>query len=222
LILVRKNPPLYLIGVAEPFPGLNSENFDDLIAIGGDLSVDRILNAYTTGLFPWFIEYRMPHWFSPRIRMILEPSKFRASKSLRRTIKSGRFEVRTDGSFKQTMSACAKIKRKREKDTWITGEFIESYCELHRLGYAHSMESWQNGELVGGLYGLQIGRAFFGESMFAYKSDASKVALAFLSREQPFGAIDMIDCQVPSAHLASLGGVEISREDYLKRLAQSV
>ncbi|MDR2639463.1 MAG: leucyl/phenylalanyl-tRNA--protein transferase [Helicobacteraceae bacterium] len=219
---MRKRPPLYLIGVAEPFPDVSGENFDDLVAIGGDLSVERILNAYSIGLFPWFVAYRMPHWYSPRTRMILEPSNFRASKSLTRTINGGRFEIKTDCAFKETMIACAKIKRKREKDTWITSEFIESYCELHKLGHTHSVEAWQDGELAGGLYGLQIGRVFFGESMFAYKSDASKVALAFLSREQPFGKIDMIDCQVSSSHLASLGGVEISREAYLKRLSRTL
>ncbi|MDR2152412.1 MAG: leucyl/phenylalanyl-tRNA--protein transferase [Helicobacteraceae bacterium] len=221
MILIRKRPPLYLIGISEPFPSLD-EDFDDLIAIGGDLSVDRMLGAYKMGLFPWFIEYRMPHWYSPRIRMILEPSKFRLSKSLARTIRSDRFEIRTDCAFEQTIVSCANIKRKREKDTWITSDFVKGYCELHELGYARSVESWQNGELVGGLYGLQIGRVFFGESMFASKPDASKAALAFLSRNQPFGEIDMIDCQVPSAHLASLGGVEISRENYLKRLKYAI
>jgi leucyl/phenylalanyl-tRNA--protein transferase len=218
LILVHKNPPLYIIGVSEPFPNLDAEDFDDLVAIGGDLSTDRILNAYKIGLFPWFIECRMPHWYSPRVRMILEPSKFRLSKSLARTIKNNRFEIKTDYAFEQTIEACANIKRKREKGTWITGDFIKSYRDLHKLGYARSVESWQNGELVGGLYGLQIGRVFFGESMFAFKPDASKAALAFLSKNTPFGEIDMIDCQIPSAHLASLGGVEISREAYLKRL----
>ncbi|MDR1451722.1 MAG: leucyl/phenylalanyl-tRNA--protein transferase [Helicobacteraceae bacterium] len=219
---MRESPPLYLIGATEPFPDPIGENFDDLIAIGGDLAVDRVLDAYRSGLFPWFIEYHMPHWYSPRIRMILEPSMFRASKSLTRAINGGRFIIKTDCAFRQTMIACATIERKREKETWISGEFIESYCELHRLGYAHSVESWLNGELVGGLYGLQIGRAFFGESMFAFKPDASKVALAFLSKQQPFGAIEMIDCQVASAHLASLGGVEISREGYLRRLSQTI
>ncbi|MDR2033258.1 MAG: leucyl/phenylalanyl-tRNA--protein transferase [Helicobacteraceae bacterium] len=220
--LIHIRPKIYLLDESGDFPDPNEQDFGDLVAVGGELSPDRILKAFRLGAFAWYIERGAPHWYSPRIRMILEPSRFHISKSLARTIKSGRYEIRRDYAFKNVMLSCAKIERKREMGTWIKQAFIDAYCELHKLGFARSVESYKDGELVGGLYGIQIGRVFSGESMFAFAPDSSKTALAHLCSVQPFGAVDMIDCQTPSDHLASLGGVNISRKEYLARLKEAL
>ena len=211
-------PPIYALGEAVEFPDLLGEPFDDLVCVGGDLAPARVKAAYKSGIFPWFADAGLLHWFSPKIRMILDPARFRVSGSLRKTLRNGGFEVRWDSDFAGVMHGCA-LPRKHERTTWIADRFLAGYGALHSLGVAHSIEAWHNGALAGGLYGLLIGRAFFGESMFALRRDASKVALYALCQTP---ALHFIDCQVPSDHLASLGGETITRENYLARLARAV
>ena len=192
---------------------------DDLVAVGGDFHPQRLLNAYENGIFPWFIdEYNYIHWFSPAKRMVLYPENFKISKSLRRTLNNKGYEVKSNTNFEQVIRNCANIKRKHEDDTWISEEFIIAYTQLHQLGIAHSIETYLDGELVGGLYGVMIGNVFCGESMFAKQRDASKVAFYYLTNQAKENDIKVIDCQVHNDHLASLGAYEISREDYFKML----
>ncbi|GHV03484.1 leucyl/phenylalanyl-tRNA--protein transferase [Campylobacterota bacterium] len=213
--LIRKKPPVFFIENSDDFPDQTNYDFDDLICVGGDLSPDRLVAAYTNGIFPWFIEDGFPYWFSPKIRMILE--EFRLSKSQAKTIRNSGFRVEVDRDFLGVMNGCA-TPRKTEKTSWITDEYFTGYCALHKVGVAHSVETYLEDQLVGGLYGVAIGRAFFGESMFALERDSSKVALHALSKM----GFDFIDCQVPSAHLASLGGYEISRNQFLAKLRNAL
>lgn len=188
-----------------------------LLAAGGDLSAKRLLEAYRHGIFPWFSEGEPILWWSPDPRMVLFPGEFNLSHSLRKTLRNGRYEVRTDYAFEQVMRACA-APREGANGTWIHEEMIAAYCELHRMGYAHSVETWMDGELVGGLYGMALGRMFYGESMFSRKSDASKIALAHLTAQLERWNFGMIDCQMNTPHLASLGAREIPRKEFIARL----
>ena len=188
-----------------------------LLASGADLSPQRLLDAYRRGIFPWFSEGEPILWWSPDPRMVLVPAEFKLSKSLRKTLRNGRHEVRFDTAFEQVMRACA-APRAGQSGTWISQEMISAYCELHRWGYAHSVETWLDGELVGGLYGLAIGHMFYGESMFSRRPDASKIALARLCAHLQEQGCEMIDCQMNTAHLSSLGGREIPRHAFLAHL----
>ncbi|MFZ2161237.1 MAG: leucyl/phenylalanyl-tRNA--protein transferase [Sideroxyarcus sp.] len=188
-----------------------------LLAAGGDLDTARLLEAYRHGIFPWFSEGEPILWWSPDPRMVLFPNEFKVSHSLRKTLRNGRHEVRFDTDFEQVMRACA-APREGANGTWIHDEMIAAYCELHRLGYAHSVEIWMNGELVGGLYGVALGRMFYGESMFSRKTDASKIALAHLAAQLARWNFGMIDCQMNTSHLASLGAREIPRKEFIARL----
>ncbi|MBI5919201.1 MAG: leucyl/phenylalanyl-tRNA--protein transferase [Nitrosomonadales bacterium] len=188
-----------------------------LLAAGGDLSPARLLEAYRHGIFPWFSEGEPILWWSPDPRMVLIPDEFNCSHSLRKTLRRGTFEVRTDTAFEAVMHACA-APRAGQNGTWIHEEMVAAYCELHRMGYAHSVESWHNGELVGGLYGMALGRMFYGESMFSRKTDASKTALAHLAAQLHHWGFGLIDCQMNTAHLASLGAKEIPRAEFLARV----
>jgi leucyl/phenylalanyl-tRNA--protein transferase len=188
-----------------------------LLAAGGDLSAQRLLHAYRNGIFPWFSVGDPILWWSPDPRMVLFPSDFKLTASLRKTLKKLKFEVRTDYAFEQIMRYCA-APRAGENGTWIAEEMINSYCELHRLGYAHSIEIWMQDELVGGLYGVAIGKMFFGESMFSRRTDGSKIAFAHMVRQLERWGFDMIDCQMYTPHLASLGAREIPRTEFITRL----
>jgi len=188
-----------------------------LLAAGGDLSAPRLLEAYRHGIFPWFSAGDPILWWSPDPRMVLFPSEFKLSPSLRKTLRQGRYEVLTDSAFEQVMRACA-APRDGANGTWILDEMIQAYCELHRMGYAHSVEVWMEGELVGGLYGVCIGRMFYGESMFSRKTDTSKIALAHLCKQLELWDFGMIDCQMNTPHLASLGAREIPRKEFIARL----
>lgn len=200
------------------FPTLEMMN-NDLVAVGGDFHPQRLINAYENGLFPWFIdEYNHIHWFSPQQRMILYPEELKVSKSLKKTIKNKGFVVKSNENFEEVMKNCASIKRKHEDDTWIDKNFIAAYTNLHKLGYAYSIETYLNDELVGGLYGVLINDIFCGESMFAKVSDASKVAFYHLCKQAKENGINLIDCQVHNEHLESLGAKEIPREEYFKIL----
>lgn len=200
------------------FPTLEMMN-NDLVAVGGDFHPQRLLNAYENGLFPWFMdEYNHIHWFSPQERMVLYPDEMKVSKSLKKTIKNKGFVVKTNENFEEVMKNCASIKRKHEDDTWINEHFIQAYVNLHKLGYAYSIETYLDDELVGGLYGVLIDDIFCGESMFAKVSDASKVAFYHLCKQAKENGINLIDCQVHNEHLESLGAKEIPREKYFKIL----
>jgi leucyl/phenylalanyl-tRNA--protein transferase len=188
-----------------------------LLAAGGDLSPARLLSAYERGVFPWYSAQQPILWWAPDPRMVLFPAEFKVSRSLGKTLSNGRFECRLDTAFGATIRACA-APRRSGADTWLNPDMIESYEELHRRGYGHSVETWRGGELVGGLYGLQLDGAFFGESMFSRERDASKVALARLVEESRRRGIELIDCQIASSHLASLGAREVPRSEFVRLL----
>ena len=207
-----------------PFPPLEQalRQPNGLLAAGGGLTPQRLLDAYRHGIFPWFGEGDPILWWSPDPRMVLFPVEFRISRTLRKTLAREIFEVRTDTVFGQVMRACANAPREGQNGTWIGEEMIAAYTALHRMGHAHSVEAWQNGELVGGLYGLAIGRMFYGESMFSRRSDASKAALAHLIRQLERWGFGMIDCQMNTPHLASLGAREIPRKEFVNSLRELV
>jgi leucyl/phenylalanyl-tRNA--protein transferase len=186
--------------------------------VGGDLSVDRLILAYENGIFPWYNSDQPILWWSPPKRMLLYPNRFKCSKSLRRSmIKSG-FELRMDTAFEETIDACATMKRKGQDGTWISSEMKDAFMELHSIGFAHSIEIWQAEKLVGGLYGLSLGKAFFGESMFSQTADASKAAIFHLHDFMLQQHFHFIDCQLHTDHLESLGAIEIDRDTFLEEL----
>lgn len=195
-----------------PFPPVSRALIEPngLLAAGGVLTPERLLDAYRKGIFPWFSPGEPILWWSPDPRMVLMPDEFKRSDSLAKIMRSNKFQIRTDTAFEQVMRACA-APRTGQQGTWIDEQMIEAYCGLHRIGYAHSVETWLDGQLVGGLYGMAIGRMFYGESMFSSVSNASKLALAHLSG-QKFG---MIDCQMHTPHLASLGARLIPRDEFV-------
>jgi leucyl/phenylalanyl-tRNA---protein transferase len=185
-----------------------------LLAAGGDLSPARLLAAYERGVFPWYSAQQPILWWSPDPRMVLFPNEFNCSRSLRKTLRNGPFSSRVDSDFSATIRACA-APRRSGPDTWLNNDMIASYEQLHGLGFGHSIEAYDADQLVGGLYGIQLGQVFFGESMFSLRRDASKVALARLVEECRARDIQLIDCQVASAHLASLGAREVSRSQFV-------
>lgn len=190
---------------------------DGLLAVGGDLSPGRILSAYRRGIFPWYSEEQPILWWSPDPRTVLFPAALKVSRSLRKTLNRQRFTVTLDQSFEAVVAACAGP-RAGNSGTWITGDMATAYSELHARGFAHSVECWLDNRLAGGLYGVAIGRVFFGESMFSRESDASKVAFCHLVRQLKAWDFGLIDCQVYSAHLASLGAEEIPRSRFVRHL----
>lgn len=198
---------------AFPDPALALREPNGLLAIGGDLSPERLLVAYRRGIFPWFSDDQPLLWWTPDPRAVLFPERLKVSRSLRKTLGKGLFQVTADRAFAEVVQACSGPRR-GAPGTWITTEMKAAYVRLHRLGYAHSVESWCEGELVGGLYGVAIGRVFFGESMFARRTDASKVAFVHLVRQLQARGFGVIDCQVASEHLASLGAEEIARAQF--------
>ena len=199
------------------FPPLHQALPDGLLAMGGELTAPWLLDAYRHGIFPWFGEEDPILWWSPDPRMVLPPHHFKLSKSLLRVIRNGGFEVRVDTAFERVMRACA-APRAGQDGTWISEDIIAGYVSLHQAGVAHSVETWFDGELVGGLYGVSIGRMFYGESMFSRRSNASKVALAHLCRQLTRWQFGLIDCQMNTGHLASLGAAEIPRAEFIQQL----
>ena len=204
-----------------PFPPLElaETDPDGLLAVGGDLSPQRLQRAYSQGIFPWYTDDQPILWWSPDPRTVLYPEGLRISRSLKKTLRNHPFNVTFDTAFEATMRACSEP-RGDDQGTWITDEMLNAYCQLNRLGYAHSVEVWQEQQLVGGLYGVAIGKVFFGESMFSRVTDASKVALVHLSRQLLAWDFRMIDCQVYSPHLASLGAEVIPRKSFSQLLDQ--
>ena len=194
------------------FPPVELANEDGLLCVGGDLSPDRVILAYASGIFPWMDSPLL--WFSPDPRMILNLDTYQPSKTLLRRLKSEKFRITIDTCFTKVIENCSATR----DDTWITNQFIEAYTEIHDQGLAHSFECWLDDKLVGGLYGLSLGSAFFGESMFHTETDASKVAFAYMAYQIKKWDFTLLDCQVPNSHLVSLGGEELSRDLYLQRL----
>ncbi|WP_114153904.1 leucyl/phenylalanyl-tRNA--protein transferase [Chromobacterium haemolyticum] len=191
-----------------------------LLAAGGDLSPQRILAAYSQGIFPWFSEGEPILWWSPAPRMVLCPDELKVSRSMDKVLRNQRYEIRVDTAFREVMSACAEP-RTQQKGTWIVPEMVDAYCRLHRLGYAHSFETWIDGELAGGLYGIGLGLMFYGESMFSRRSNASKLAFIHMVRHLREQRVTMIDCQMHTRHLQSLGAKLVSRQTFLATLKEN-
>ena len=204
------------------FPSYESISNDGIIALGGDLSEERLIYAYQNGIFPWYSEEDPILWFSPDPRLVLFPEELKISKSLARKRRSGKFVTRLDTAFGEVIRRCASTKRDNQDGTWITEEMIGAYEKLHELGRAHSVETYQGEQLVGGLYGVSLGKTFFGESMFHEVSDASKLALWALSQRLAKWNFDLIDCQMTTAHLLTLGAQEMPRAEFLKLVRESV
>jgi len=217
--------PISVISPEDPpdsFPDTDTAMFepDGLLAVGGDLSTERLLAAYRRGIFPWYSEGEPILWWAPNKRAVLNTDELNLSRSLKKRIRSGYFQVSANQCFDQVIRQCAEIRL--DTGTWITSEMFDAYKTLHQKGYAHSVECWKDGELVGGLYGVKLGRVFFGESMFSTRSDASKVALATLVQLCDASNIPLIDCQQPSAHLSRLGMRLISRDTFSGLLADLI
>ncbi len=213
--------PLFRLPRQPVFPDPQLAEPDGLLAAGGDLSAERLLAAYAAGIFPWYSEGLPILWWSPDPRLVLFPAELHVSRSLRRILRAGRFQVRADSAFEQVIRRCAEQRRPGQDGTWITPEMIQAYSRLHRRGVAHSFEAWDGEGLAGGLYGVSLGAAFFGESMFADRPDASKVA--FVSSVEWLAArgFDLVDCQVRTAHLERFGAREIPRREFLDRLGRA-
>ncbi len=214
--------PVFLLSEKIGFPPPHLSRSDGLLAVGGDLSQARLLLAYRMGIFPWYSHDEPIIWWSPDPRLVLYPKEMRVSRRLRRTIRKGRFHLTMDTAFEQVIRACARVRLENGQGTWIVDEMIKAYCKMHESGFAHSVEAWHEGELVGGLYGISLGRSFFGESMFTRVTDASKVAFARFVEHLQGSSFDMIDCQVETNHLMRFGAREIPRKLFLKQLAKSL
>lgn len=204
--------PIYRLTKELVFPNPELASEEGILAVGGDLSVERLLLAYCNGIFPWFSKGEPIMWWSPNPRFILYPKEIKVSKSMNKLLRKNKYKVTFDTSFREVISQCANL---RSDGTWITGEMIEAYCKLHDLGFAHSVETWYDENLVGGLYGVSLGACFFGESMFSTMDNASKTALVVLSEKLTEREFLLIDCQVYTKHLESLGAVSISRKKFL-------
>lgn len=213
--------PLFRLAEEPVFPPVDLSEANGLLAVGGDLSPERLLTAYASGIFPWFGEDEPILWWSPDPRMVLFPPDLYVSRTMRQTLKRGGFQVTVDQCFREVITACRENRRERE-GTWITETMIEAYCRLHERGFAHSVETWQNEQLAGGLYGISLGNCFFGESMFARVSNASKIAFITFTRILQERGFALIDCQTDSSHLRSLGARMISRTAFLQILEASL
>jgi leucyl/phenylalanyl-tRNA--protein transferase len=213
--------PVYLLSDEIAFPPPDLSTQEGLLAIGGDLCPERLLLAYSMGIFPWYSKSDPIMWWSPNPRLVLYPDEIRISRSLQKTIKKGEFRLSVDQAFEQVISECAGVPRRASEGTWIVPDMIEAYCRLHESGYAHSVETWRDDKLVGGLYGVSLGRCFFGESMFTHATDASKVAFVALVDQLKIWSFDLIDCQVTTEHLVSFGAREIPRDTFLQQLRTS-
>lgn len=214
--------PIFRLSENVSFPPPHFAAGNGLLAIGGDLSQERLLTAYKKGIFPWYSPYDPILWWCPDPRLVLYPGEVHISSRLRRTIRGKGFNVTSDSVFDQVIAECARIRFENNEETWLVDEMIEAYCRLHESGYAHSVETWYEGKLAGGLYGVCLGGCFFGESMFTRITDASKVALVALCRFMMEKNMDLIDCQVTTSHLLWMGAREIPRRRFLRQLKASV
>ncbi len=214
--------PVYQLTDKLIFPPANLAEKDGLLAIGGDLSPERLLLAYSSGIFPWFSEGDPILWWSPSPRLVIFPDEFSIPKRLSRQVRQKQFSVTIDRAFQQVIEACATIDERGKKGTWITKSMIDAYCLLHKMGYAHSVECWQDDKLAGGLYGISLGGFFFGESMFSRQPNSSKIALVSLVKKLLQWDFDLIDCQMKTAHLMQFGAREIPGPEFQKLLAKSM
>lgn len=209
---------MYFLSKALYFPNVNQADRHGLLAVGGDLSVDRLLLAYRNGIFPWYDDDDPILWWSPPQRMVLFFDELKVSKSMRNILNRGTFTWTLNTDFRAVITHCRKVSRKGQVGTWITEEVVEAYVALHEMGHAHSVEVWQDGALVGGLYGIDLGRIFCGESMFSLVPNASKVAFIGFARHLQQRGYRMLDCQLYNDHLASLGCREIPRQEFITAL----
>jgi leucyl/phenylalanyl-tRNA--protein transferase len=214
--------PIFRLSEKKTFPPPHFAEPEGLLAVGGDLSERRVLLAYQMGIFPWFTDDEPILWWSPDPRLLLYPRDIHVSSRLNRTIRQGAFQITCDTAFDRVISACASVRTANDQETWIGQEMLDAYCCLFESGYAHSVEVWHQEELAGGLYGISLGGSFFGESMFSYVSNASKIALVALCRFLNALSFDLIDCQIKTDHLKRMGAVEVSRSRFLKKLHQSM
>ncbi|WP_224370211.1 leucyl/phenylalanyl-tRNA--protein transferase [Hyalangium versicolor] len=216
--------PIYLLDPDDPelFPPPEKADRSGVLAVGGDLSPERLLSAYSRGIFPWPVEGQPLLWHSPDPRFVLEPAKLHVGRSLRKTMKAGVYEVRWDTAFADVISACSETPRPGQNGTWITDDMREAYITLHQLGFAHSIEAWEGDRLKGGLYGVSLGAAFFGESMFAHGPDASKVAFATAVERFREWGFHFVDCQVETEHLARFGAEHWPRRRFLTALVKAL
>jgi leucyl/phenylalanyl-tRNA--protein transferase len=221
-IAVEWLPMIAWLSKSHAFPPLTKalQDPNGLLAAGGDLSPERLLAAYSRGIFPWYSPGQPILWWSPDPRMVLFPAEFAPRRSLAKVLRNREYEVRCDTAFEQVMRHCAGTPREGQDGTWITEEILAGYCGLHARGHAHSIETWVDGKLVGGLYGVALGRAFYGESMFSHATDASKIAFCHLVRFLQTQACGIIDCQMRTDHLASLGAREIPRAEFAAHLTE--
>jgi leucyl/phenylalanyl-tRNA--protein transferase len=213
--------PLFALDNELSFPPVHLAEPDGLLAIGGDLSTERLLLAYRNGIFPWY-EGEHILWWCPDPRFVLFPGELKLNKAIRPLLKRNEFEFTTNKAFPLVIHHCKETKRPGQEGTWITGEVEKAYCKLHELGYAHSAEVWKNNELVGGLYGIRIGKVFFGESMFSKTSNASRFAFTKYVQQLKEEGIELIDCQVYTEYLESFGARMIPRSDFVKKLNQLI
>lgn len=209
---------MYFLSKELFFPPVDEASIEGVLAIGGDLSVERLLLAYRNGIFPWFNEDEPILWWSPQQRMVVVPSIYKVSKSIRNLLNQNKFQVTFNQNFKEVIINCQQVDRKEQDGTWISEDIIESYSKLHEMGIAKSVEVWQNNELVGGLYGVDLGHIFCGESMFSKSPNASKIAFVTLIKYLKDNNYKLLDCQVHNNHLEKLGAIEISREVFMRVL----
>ncbi len=214
--------PLFRLSERVAFPPANLARSDGLLCIGGDLSPKRLILAYENGIFPWSSQNEPILWWSPDPRLVLIPSELRISRSLKKKIRKHPFDIKLNTAFEPTILACAQPRPGKDQGTWLVDEMIEAYITLHQMGVAHSIEAWEGDALVGGLYGVSLGRSFFGESMFSQRSDASKICLVALAHYLMYHHFDMIDCQITTDHLLRMGAREVSQENFLTILNRSV
>lgn len=214
--------PVFQLSDKIEFPPPYLASKAGLLAVGGDLSQERLLLAYRMGIFPWYSDGEPILWWSPDPRLVLYPKKIRISKTLKKIIKKDKFQLSIDTAFDQVVNSCAQIRIEKNEGTWIVQEMIDAYCRLHAAGFAHSVEAWYQGELAGGIYGVSMGKCFFGESMFSRISNASSVTLIKLVEYLRALSFDMLDCQLTTAHLIRFGAREIPRDVFLKQLKKSL
>ena len=209
---------MYFVSEIVAFPPVEEASYDGVLAVGGDLSVDRLILAYNSGIFPWYNSDEPILWWSPSERMVVYPATFKISKSMRNILNRNSFRITHNHNFKEVISHCQRVDRKDQQGTWISTEIIDAYTKLHGLGFAKSIEVWENDQLVGGLYGVDLGHVFCGESMFSLVPNASKVAFVYLVMYLKQNNYKLLDCQVHNDHLESLGAFEISRESFMRIL----
>jgi leucyl/phenylalanyl-tRNA--protein transferase len=214
--------PVYRLSQDLVFPSPHLSSHEGLLAVGGDLSEKRLLLAYSLGIFPWYSDGEPILWWSPEPRLVLYPDELKVSRSLNKVIKKDVFKVTMDRAFEEVISECARVRLENQEGTWIVDDMVSAYCRLHAIGFAHSVEAWRGDRLVGGLYGVSLGKCFFGESMFTRATNASKVALVALVKHLEALCFAFIDCQIATTHLKRFGAREIPRTQYLDELNKAL